>query len=80
MAERRPTADHPGLPRWVKASLIAAAIAGVVLVAAALISGSGHGPGRHAAGSGAGWSAPPAPADVAFEVTGCSGSDRRRGW
>ncbi len=36
----------PGVPRWVKA-LILVGVALLVLVAVMLLSGGGHGPGRH---------------------------------
>ena len=38
---------NPGMPRWVKIFLIAAAVVLVLLAAAMLISGGQHGPGRH---------------------------------
>jgi hypothetical protein len=46
--------DEPsGRPRWVKVSLIIAAIIALVLVILLLLSG-GHGPGRHMALDGGG--------------------------
>jgi hypothetical protein len=36
-----------GMPRWVKISLIVAAVLVVLLVAGMLIGGGQHGPGRH---------------------------------
>lgn len=36
-----------GMPRWVKVSLIVAAVLVVLLVAGMLIGGGQHGPGRH---------------------------------
>ena len=46
---RGPASGDPGLPRWVKVSLLVAAILVVSLVLAALIVGGEHGPGRHGA-------------------------------
>lgn len=43
-------AQMPGMPRWVKISLIVALVA-VLLVVILLLSG-GHGPGRHLSGEG----------------------------
>ena len=40
----------PGMPRWVKLSLILAAVLVLVVVIVMLIAGGGHGPSRHAAG------------------------------
>lgn len=38
--------DYPGVPRWVKALIVAAVV--LLLVAlVAMFSGGGHGPGRH---------------------------------
>ena len=36
-----------GMPRWVKGLLIAALVAALVIVAAMLLLGGEHGPGRH---------------------------------
>jgi hypothetical protein len=45
--------SEPGTPRWVKISLIIAAIV-VVLILAALLFGREHGPGMHSAPSNEG--------------------------
>ena len=50
----RERAEHPGLPRWVKVSVIVVAVVLVVLVLAMLVTGGEHGPGRHGAASGLG--------------------------
>jgi hypothetical protein len=44
-------ASPPRMPRWVKLSLILAAVLVLVVVIAMLIAGGGHGPSRHAPGS-----------------------------
>lgn len=41
------SAEATGMPRWVKAFLIAAVAVVVVVVLAALLAGGQHGPGRH---------------------------------
>jgi hypothetical protein len=43
-------ASPPRMPRWVKLSLILAAVLVLVVVIAMLIAGGGHGPSRHAPG------------------------------
>jgi hypothetical protein len=43
-------ASPPRMPRWVKLSLILAAVLVLAVVIAMLIAGSGHGPSRHAPG------------------------------
>lgn len=45
--------DRAGTPRWVKVSLIIAAVL-VLVVAVALLFGGDHGPGRHPAPQGSG--------------------------
>jgi hypothetical protein len=40
----------PGMPRWVKLSLILVAVLVLVVVIVMLIAGGGHGPSRHARG------------------------------
>ena len=40
----------PRMPRWVKLSLILAAVLVLVVVIVMLIAGGGHGPSRHASG------------------------------
>jgi hypothetical protein len=40
----------PGMPRWVKRSLIVVAVLVLVVVIMMLLSGGGHGPSRHAPG------------------------------
>lgn len=60
----------PGMPRWVKLSLVLGAIIAVAVVAVLLLGGGQHGPARHSAlgdlhghrvavtaPQGAGWSA-----------------------
>jgi hypothetical protein len=54
---RRDTADlgadgasPPRMPRWVKFSLILAAVLVLVVVIVMLLAGGGHGPSRHAPG------------------------------
>jgi hypothetical protein len=42
---------HPGLPRWIKVSAIVLAIVVLATIAALLIVGGEHGPGRHQSGS-----------------------------
>jgi hypothetical protein len=41
---------HPGLPRWVKMSAVILAVAVLLAIAATLIAGVDHGPGRHGSG------------------------------
>ncbi len=58
----RPDGDTPpGVPRWVIVSLLVGAAVLLLLVAAMLITGGQHGPGRHTGGpqspDGAGQSA-----------------------
>ena len=43
-------ASPPRMPRWVKLSLILAAVLVLLVVIVMLIAGGGHGPSRHAAG------------------------------
>lgn len=43
-------ASPPRVPRWVKLSLILAAVLVLAVVIAMLIAGGGHGPSRHAPG------------------------------
>jgi hypothetical protein len=43
-------ASPPRMPRWVKLSLILAAVLVLAVVIAMLIAGGGHGPSRHAPG------------------------------
>ena len=43
-------AEPPGLPRWVKALAIVLALVVLLAVAATLIAGIDHGPGRHGVG------------------------------
>jgi hypothetical protein len=43
-------ASPPGMPRWVKLSLILVAVLVLVVVIAMLIAGGEHGPSRHAPG------------------------------
>lgn len=38
---------YPGMPRWVKITLIVVAVGVLVALAAALLLGGSHGPGRH---------------------------------
>lgn len=40
------------MPRWVKVSLIVAAVLVLLLVAGMLIGGGQHGPGRHLSSTG----------------------------
>ena len=40
-------AEYPGMPRWVKIAGIVALVVIVLAVAAALLLGGEHGPGRH---------------------------------
>jgi len=43
--------EHPGMPRWLRISLLVVAIILVVLVVSALLGvGGPHGPGRHGLG------------------------------
>ncbi|MEX2624236.1 MAG: hypothetical protein WD651_10955 [Acidimicrobiia bacterium] len=42
----RPAAP-PGMPRWVKVSLLVVLVAAVSLVIAMLLAGGDHGPGLH---------------------------------
>jgi hypothetical protein len=44
--------QSPGVPRWVKAMVLVAALVVVVLVVVMLASGGEHGPGRHGAPEG----------------------------
>ena len=50
--EGRGDPQMPGMPRWVKTSLIVA-LAAVLLVVILLLTG-GHGPGRHRSSGGVG--------------------------
>jgi hypothetical protein len=43
-------ASAPGMPRWVKLSLIVVAVLVLLLVIVMLIAGGDHGPSRHAPG------------------------------
>ena len=43
-------ASPPRMPRWVKLSLILAAVLALAVVIVMLIAGGGHGPSRHAPG------------------------------
>jgi hypothetical protein len=43
-------ASPPGMPRWVKLSLIVVAVLVIAVVVVMLIAGGGHGPSRHAPG------------------------------
>ena len=43
-------ASPPRMPRWVKLSLIVAAVLVLAVVIVMLIAGGGHGPSRHAPG------------------------------
>ena len=43
-------ASPPRMPRWVKVSLILAAVLALAVVIVMLIAGGGHGPSRHAPG------------------------------
>ena len=43
-------AAAPGVPSWVKISVIIVAILALALIAIMLLSGGGHGPSRHATG------------------------------
>jgi len=49
-ADRQPAATTR-MPRWVKVFLVTAALILVVAVAAMMIAGGQHGPGRHLTGS-----------------------------
>jgi hypothetical protein len=51
-------AEHPGLPRWVKAMAIIVAVAVLLALAATLIAGIDHGPGRHGTGPSLGQAMP----------------------
>jgi hypothetical protein len=44
----------PGMPRWMKVTVIAVAVLALLAVAVMILSGGDHGPGRHL-------SQPPAP-------------------
>jgi hypothetical protein len=43
-------ASSPGMPRWVKLSLILGAVLVLLIVVVMLLAGGGHGPSRHAPG------------------------------
>jgi len=43
-------ASPPGVPRWVKLSLILVVVLVLLVVIVMLIAGGGHGPSRHAPG------------------------------
>jgi hypothetical protein len=43
-------ASPPGMPRWVKLSLILVVVLVLLVVIVMLIAGGGHGPSRHAPG------------------------------
>jgi len=61
---RNPYEDEPaGIPRWVKVSLILAAVVALLVVVVMLVGG-GHSPSRHGAGAGA--PVPPAAGTVSF--------------
>jgi hypothetical protein len=56
-------ASPPGMPRWVKLSLILVVVLVLLVVIVMLIAGGGHGPSRHAPGIQA------PPLTVTLEVT-----------
>jgi hypothetical protein len=59
-------ASPPRMPRWVKLSLILAAVLVLLVVIVMLIAGGGHGPSRHAAGI----QAPPISATANLALSG----------
>jgi hypothetical protein len=59
-------ATPPRMPRWVKLSLILAALLVLLVVVAMLIAGGGHGPSRHTPGI----QAPPIGATVDRTLSG----------
>jgi hypothetical protein len=59
-------ASPPRMPRWVKLSLILAAVLVLAVVIAMLIAGGGHGPSRHAPGI----QLPPISVTADFEPSG----------
>jgi hypothetical protein len=44
--------QRPGMPRWVKAMLLVAAVLALAVAAVMALSGGEHGPGRHAGDAG----------------------------
>ena len=65
-ADRQPA---PGMPRWVKLSVVIVAVLVLLLVLVMLISGGGHGPRRHWSGGAAG-PAPRSSVSAAFTLSG----------
>ncbi len=59
-------ASSPGMPRWVKLSLILVVVLVLLVVIVMLIAGGGHGPTRHAPGV----HAPPLTATGDFTLSG----------
>lgn len=41
----------PGMPTWVKASVVVAVVVVLAVIAVMLLSGGEHGPGRHLGGA-----------------------------
>jgi hypothetical protein len=47
MSDEPEIGDERGLPRWLKVSVVVALLLALLVVIAMLVSGGGHGPGRH---------------------------------
>jgi hypothetical protein len=80
--DRPPFGPPPGVPRWVRISLVVSAVLVVATLAVALLLGGPHGPGRHAAAASAHladprWRVPVAGGATAGLAVAVSGPD---GW
>jgi hypothetical protein len=65
-------ASPPGMPRWVKLSLIVVAVLVLAVVIVMLIAGGNHGPSRHAPGI----QAPPISVTAKLTVSGAGLGNR----